>query len=260
MAKKRGPLSLEHKAKLVLAHTGHVCSEETKRKISVANRGRCLTYPQWNKGKKTGPLSQEHREKLRVAGSKHPGNFTGKKHTLETKLLIGRNSTRLTAMTHVSNQELEFQDVLLEASRDKQNGWEALKFQSRCSKLQGIRHTCFGRVSDLRNHPFDAEIVLSTGESVFIDYNGCWTHACALHANGVTRRTLDAKDRDVAILSAARVAGVNVIYLDEHECTENGHVVKEKLQTLLKERCPQLFISSHKRLNMRQQIHTFPTS
>ena len=50
---------------------GFIHSIETRRKISVANRGK----PSWSKGKK---LSEEHRRKLSIS-------HTGKKHTVETK-------------------------------------------------------------------------------------------------------------------------------------------------------------------------------
>lgn len=59
---------------------GNCCgthSEETKKKISIANKGNtyCL-------GRK---ISKEHIEKLRIGRNKIIGGFYGKRHTLETK-------------------------------------------------------------------------------------------------------------------------------------------------------------------------------
>lgn len=49
-------------------------SEETKAKMSTANKGK----PSWNKGKKLSPLSEEHKAKVSAS-------MKGKKHIMEKK-------------------------------------------------------------------------------------------------------------------------------------------------------------------------------
>lgn len=70
--------------------SGQICSKETRLKLSVSGKGKCLgkivsletreKLRQKNVGKK---LSIEHREKLSLHNSRH---FLGKKHTKETRL------------------------------------------------------------------------------------------------------------------------------------------------------------------------------
>lgn len=63
----------ETRKKMSIAMKGRKCTEETKRKLSEINKGR--PYPlkgmpghiAWNKGLKTGPLSNEHIKKLSIA-------------------------------------------------------------------------------------------------------------------------------------------------------------------------------------------------
>ena len=63
MPKKGMKMSEEHKRKIGLANKGHNHSEETRKKMSDALKGRKV----WNQGKKTGALSIEHRKKLSIA-------------------------------------------------------------------------------------------------------------------------------------------------------------------------------------------------
>jgi hypothetical protein len=55
--------SLESRKKMSLLHTGKVMSDEACRKMSEAKKGKVP----WNKGRKCEPLSEAHREKLSAA-------------------------------------------------------------------------------------------------------------------------------------------------------------------------------------------------
>jgi group I intron endonuclease len=63
----------EHKRKISIANKGRICSDETRKKLSEANKGRPywgkgkVGHPAWNKGKKTGPISLERSKKLSIS-------------------------------------------------------------------------------------------------------------------------------------------------------------------------------------------------
>lgn len=69
--KKRKPRSEETKRKIGLAHRGKKLSEEHKQKLSVVKKGK----KSWNKGI---PLSEEHKKKLSLIKKGKIGNNKGK--------------------------------------------------------------------------------------------------------------------------------------------------------------------------------------
>lgn len=81
--KKLPPMSAEHIAKRTKSQTGLKRSEETKRKISMAH-----------KGKKRGPLSPATKQKLSEAlkGEKNP--FFGKQHDPELKKKMNEKASK----------------------------------------------------------------------------------------------------------------------------------------------------------------------
>ena len=64
----------ETKAKMSRSHLGRLMSNETRQKLSVANRGQVP----WTKGRAQTP---EHTEKIRAAQKGRPCHFKGKKHS-----------------------------------------------------------------------------------------------------------------------------------------------------------------------------------
>ncbi len=70
------PLTNEHKLKLSKAHTGFKHSEESKRKMSEAKKGKIIISKKQRK---------QISETLKIHFSNHPGTFLGKSHTKESK-------------------------------------------------------------------------------------------------------------------------------------------------------------------------------
>ena len=91
---------------------GRVLSEETRRKIGVANKGKCKGKVPWNKGI---PMDEKTKEKLRQLniGEKNP--FYGKKHSEETIKKI--TQTRKCKPVICVEKEVCYQS-LMEASRE----------------------------------------------------------------------------------------------------------------------------------------------
>lgn len=69
--------SEETRNKISRVQIGKILSEETKQKISLANKG--------NSCGPVGPLSKEHREKISLANKGRTSPMFGKKHTEESK-------------------------------------------------------------------------------------------------------------------------------------------------------------------------------
>ena len=117
--KKRPPFSEAMRRNMSIAHKGKTHSDETRRKISAANKGQVP----WSKGKTLPSPSEETRHKMSVAGKKkvfsleHRQNIglastgrtpwiKGKTHSKETKQKMSKakkgNTNRLG--THHSNE------------------------------------------------------------------------------------------------------------------------------------------------------------
>lgn len=82
----------EHKRKIGLANKGkrlgYKASEETKLKLSIAHKG----ITSWNKGI---PMSDDLKEKISQSTQKEKNHFWGKKHTQETKEKISNSRKKL---------------------------------------------------------------------------------------------------------------------------------------------------------------------
>lgn len=81
-------LSEASKKKISIANKGRVRTPEMRQKVSQAKRGKPLSrstiekMAQSHRGK---PLSEAHKEAIRKGSIGKPGTFTGRKHTEETK-------------------------------------------------------------------------------------------------------------------------------------------------------------------------------
>ena len=137
MAKKGEKLSEETKRKIALANTGRKDSPERRKKISDALTGRKLSeehirniglastgrkhspaalkkLSQWQLGKK---LSEEHKSKLSEAHMGKPGYWTGKKRPEEF-----RQKMRVRTTAYMKDLENRIGSKASEATREKLRG------------------------------------------------------------------------------------------------------------------------------------------
>lgn len=90
---KNKEFTKSHKENLKMSSTGRILSEETKKKIGIAGKGK----PTWNKGI---PHSEEAKKKISESQ-------TGKKHTVET-----RKKMRLSTIKRIETQILNGEPLI----------------------------------------------------------------------------------------------------------------------------------------------------
>lgn len=83
--RKRGPMSEEQKRKLSAANKGKHLSEETRRKISEALKDRPGVSAKISAAMKGRHFSEEHKRKISEANKGRPGCWKGKSRSEETK-------------------------------------------------------------------------------------------------------------------------------------------------------------------------------
>jgi hypothetical protein len=125
--------------------TGKKLKEETKLKISLANKGRKWSkiqkdrFKPWHKGKS---LSDEHKKKLSLAKIGKPSNSKGKKRSEESRKRIslghkGEKNCRWQGGKSFEDYGIEWTDILRQSIRER-DGYACKKCGINQSELLGM--------------------------------------------------------------------------------------------------------------------------
>lgn len=225
------PHSEETKEKLSRANKGKKLSEETKKKISESLKG----HFSWNKGKKLGPHSEETKRKISELHKGRPGYFKGKHHSEETKnkiretrkgKYIGEN-TSMYGKHHSEETKQRMREKALQRTQTNLGFCKDTKPELKMKDILNELNIPFKHQFRLNNHLFDFHLL---NTNVLIEVDGDYWHSNPKKFKKLNKIQLEQKIKDNRNNEIAKENNFILLRFWENDILNNVENVKNVLR------------------------------